>query len=142
VQASLSAKIRAHIDRLASAASGSTIAQAARRFNALPLYEGWDGWVVLTDSGEVLEEGSEEGMVVPVVEPMHTMCLVIGAESYPELKAMLPLRPESSTECEHCNGTGWFHHGGVKTRTRCGMCRALGWVAVPSNTSLERTREG
>jgi len=141
VQVSLSAQIRAHIDRLASGAGGSSVAEAARRFNALPLYEGWDGWGLITDDGEVLE-GSDEGAVVPAVEPLRTMYLVKGAEDYPELRVLLPVRPELSADCDHCNGTGWFHQGGVKTHTRCGMCRALGWVAVPSNTSLERTREG
>ncbi len=70
------------------------------------------------------------------------MYLVKGAEDYPELNVMLPTRPDSSHDCEHCKGTGWFHQNGVQVHVRCGTCRALGWVAVPSNTSLERTREG
>jgi hypothetical protein len=52
---SLSAQVRAHIDRLAQGTTGVASEDAARRFDALPLYEGWQGWGLLTEQGQVLE---------------------------------------------------------------------------------------
>jgi hypothetical protein len=68
------------------------------------------------------------------------MYLVKGSETYPELKALVPVRSAASLECARCDGRGWMSIGGEKVR--CVECRALGWVEVPSNKSLERTREG
>jgi hypothetical protein len=123
----LSAQIRAHIDRIASSSSGKPFEQAARRFDALPLYEGWNGWGLLTAQGDVIEE-TDEGAASPAAEPMRTMYLVAGAETYPELKAMLPVRPVASADCKRCNGTGWMHLEAKQGRVRCAECRALGWV--------------
>jgi hypothetical protein len=134
VHEDLSSQIRARIDRLIGGDGKSSLVEAARRFNALPLYEGWNGWGLLTEGGDVLE-GFEEGAIVRAVDPLRTMYLVTGAEDYPELKVLLPGRPESSLDCYHCKGTGWFDQDGAKVHVRCGMCRALGWVAVPYNTS-------
>jgi hypothetical protein len=134
----LSAQVRAHIDRLAKGTSGAAVEEAARKFDALPLYEGWDGWGVLTEQGQVLE-ATDAGAVSPAEDPMRTMYLVKGSETYPELRALLPIRSSTSIDCAHCKGSGWMCIGEA-TRFRCGECRALGWVEVPSNTSLERTR--
>jgi len=135
----LSAQVRAHIDRLARGTSGAAAEEAARKFDALPLYEGWDGWALLTETGEVLD-ATDEGVVSPAEDPLRTMYLVKGSETYPELAALLPIRSATSIDCPHCKGSGWMRIGDEGGRFRCGECRALGWVEVPSNTSLEQTR--
>jgi hypothetical protein len=140
MHATLTAQIRAHIDRLANGASGAAVEEAARQFDALPLYQGWDGWGLLTEQGQVLES-NDAGVVSPAEDPLRTMYLVKGSETYPELKVLLPVRPPTSIDCARCNGSGWMHLGGEHVRVRCGECCALGWVEVPSNTSLERTRD-
>ena len=134
----LSAQVRAHIERLAKGETGAAAEEAARQFDALPLFEGWDGWGLLTDQGQVLD-ASDSGVLSPAVDPLRTMYLVKGSETYPELKALLPVRPVASIDCARCGGSGWMHVGNEKVR--CGECRALGWVEVPSNKSLERTGE-
>jgi hypothetical protein len=132
MQAPTRSIIRKLIESLAKGSSGSKFEEAARRLDALPLYEGWTGWVVLTDLGEVLEETDEGGVLSAVPEPLRTIHLVAGAERYPELLSLLPVRPPGSMECRHCSGTGWVEIKGNATKLRCGECRALGWVETPS----------
>jgi hypothetical protein len=93
MQPSLSSSIRKLIEGLAKGSSGSHFEEAARRFDALPLY---------------------------------AMCLVEGAERYPELSSLLPVRPPASVECKQCRGTGWVEFAANGARFRCCECRALG----------------
>jgi hypothetical protein len=128
----IAATIRALIERVARGESGEAFENAARRFNALPLAEGWFAWALLTEQGDVLE-ATEDGTVSHAVEPLRTMFLVAGTERYPELIVLLPERSDSCIDCARCEGTGRMPYGGKKIR--CHECRALGWVAGPSNTS-------
>jgi hypothetical protein len=134
----VSSYVRKLIDALAHGTSGAAPEDAARRFDALLLYSGWLALALLTPKGEVIE-ADENGAITVVAEPMRTMYLVEGAETYPELRGLLPLRPANSSDCATCGGTGWWPI--ENTRIRCGACRALGWVEVPSNSWLEWTRE-
>ena len=122
----ISADIDARINGLAAGSSGDPFESAARSFGALPLYQGWDGWLLLTIGGEVIEE--VDGLLTPAVEPMRTFGLVTGSERYPELRRLLPERPASARNCLHCKGTGWLHQNDKPVRIRCAECRALGWV--------------
>lgn len=128
--------ILALIERVTQGEGGEAFEQAARKYNALPLAEGWFAWALLTENGEVLN-AVEDGPVTPAEEPLRTMFLVAGAERYPELVALLPVRSAASTDCARCEGTGWMRHGNRKIR--CHECRALGWIDLPSNTSQEPT---
>jgi hypothetical protein len=130
--------IRALIERVSNGEGGEGFEQAARKYSALPLAEGWFGWALLNEQGEVLD-AVEDGPVSPAAEPLRTMFLVAGAERYPELIELLPIRTATSTDCARCEGTGWMRHGNRKIR--CHECRALGWVEVPSDSSPERSRE-
>src|SRR5262245_38440669 len=124
---SLSSPLRKLIGRIARGTSGSPFEEAARQFKAVPLHAGWFGWYLLTDRGEVIEV-VEDGSVSPVTEPLRTMCLVEGAERYPELLSFLPVRPPSALTCERCQGSGWMALDDQGGKIRCGDCRALGWV--------------
>ena len=125
MQASMSVTIRSLIERVTNGEGGEAFAQTARAHNALPLAEGWFAWALLTETGEVLEAG-EDGSVSPAKEPLRTMFLVAGAERYPELIVLLPVRTNTSTDCPRCEGTGRMRHGSGKVR--CHECRALGWI--------------
>src|SRR5262245_38227891 len=102
--------IPALIERATNGEAGEAFEQAARKYNALPLAEGWFGWAILTEEGEVMD-AVDEGPVTPAVEPLRTMFLVAGAEIFPELVALLPVRSPASTDCVRCEGTGWMRHG-------------------------------
>jgi hypothetical protein len=134
VQDTLSATIRTLIERVTNGEGGEAFAQAARRYSALPLSEGWFAWALLTEQGDVLE-AVEDGSVSPAVEPLRTMFLVAGAERYPELISLLPVRTDASTDCARCEGTGRMTFGNGKIR--CQECRSLGWIEVPSDASQE-----
>jgi hypothetical protein len=120
------ASVRARIELLSEGTSHSAHEETARMYRALLLYQGWEGSVVLTIDGEVLEE--IDGRLSPCVDPLRTVALVAGAERYPELKALLPVRADTARDCSHCKGTGWFCIDDQKTGIRCGLCLALGWV--------------
>jgi len=119
------ATIRALIEHVSQGDGGEPFAEAARKYSALPLAEGWFAWALLTEQGEVLE-AAEDGSVTPATEPLRTMFLVAGAERYPELIALLPVRSSDDSDCARCEGTGRMIFGNRKIR--CHECRALGWV--------------
>ena len=121
-----SVDIDARIKGLAAGSSGDPFEVAARKHGALPLYHGWDGWLLLTTGSEVVEE--VDGQLRLAVEPWRTFGLVIGAERYPELRQLLPTRPSSARDCPHCKGTGWLIMNDKPAGFRCGHCYALGWV--------------
>lgn len=128
VQDSMILTIRALIERVSNGEGGEAFAQAARKYGALPLAEGWFAWALLTEQGEILE-GVEDGSSSPASEPLRTMFLVAGAERYPELVVMLPVRSSTSIDCARCEGTGRMRHG--TGRIRCHECLSLGWVDLP-----------
>jgi len=119
------ATIQSLIERVSQGEGGEGFEQVARRYNALPLAEGWFSWALLTDQGEVME-APEDGPAVPAEEPLRTMFLVAGARRYPELVVMLPARTSTCVDCARCGGSAWMKHGTGKIP--CHECRSLGWV--------------
>ena len=134
VQDSMTVMIRALIERVSNGEGGESFAQAARKYSALPLAEGWFAWALLTEQGDILE-GVEDGSASPASEPLRTMFLVAGAERYPELVVLLPVRSSISIDCARCEGTGRMRHGTGKIR--CHECRSLGWVDLPHTEQVE-----
>ena len=130
MSSTLSRTILALIEQVTNGQNGEAFQQAAMKYNALPLAEGWFAWALLTKDGKVME-ATEDGPVKPAVEPLRTMFLVAGAEKFPELVVLLPVRSDECTDCPRCEGSGWMQHGNKEIR--CHVCRALGWVAPPSN---------
>jgi hypothetical protein len=53
------------------------------------------------------------------------LALVIGAERFPELQELLPVRPASTPDCAACQGTGRF---GDFENIKCLKCAGLGWL--------------
>ena len=133
MQPGMADTIRALIERTLNGEGGEAFAEAARKYSALPLAEGWFAWALLTEQGEVLE-GVEDGTASAATEPLRTMFLVAGAERYPELVALLPVRSSTCTDCARCEGTGRMRLGSGKVR--CHECRSLGWVDAASNNSV------
>lgn len=121
----MAATIRALIEHVSGGEGDGPFALTARKYNALPLAEGWFAWALLTEQGEVLE-AAEDGTVSPAAEPLRTMFLVAGSERYPQLVALLPMRSSASADCARCEGTGRMKFGNGKVR--CHECRSLGWV--------------
>ncbi|HEX5160870.1 MAG TPA: hypothetical protein VFV88_04055 [Steroidobacteraceae bacterium] len=129
MSSTLSRTILALIEQVSNGENGEAFQQAALKYDALPLAEGWFAWALLTKEGQVME-ATEDGPVKPAVDPLRTMFLVAGVEKFPELEVLLPVRSDSCVECAQCQGSGWMQYG--NKQIRCHICRSLGWVEAPS----------
>jgi hypothetical protein len=97
--------------------------KAARVADALPVYTGVGSTLLISESGEILSYDDEQESVRPESDEVwRSIALVSAARRYPELRALLPARPEGAPECDQCAGTG-----SVK-RFACGRCGGLGWL--------------
>jgi hypothetical protein len=80
----------------------------------------------------VLFYDSEQKTVEPVANDWRIVSFVRAARKFPELRSLLPVRPEDAVTCPKCGGTGFrFEKFG------CGECRETGWV-LPSGLSTPR----
>jgi hypothetical protein len=102
--------------------------ERATRHQALPLYGDKGGWVLLRPSGELIQVPLDEdfGQIAEPVKELllQTVALVAGAQKYPELRELIPVRPADAVECAQCNGTGRMPSFPT---VYCGKCGALGW---------------
>ena len=94
--------------------------------SALLLYADMGGQCYLRPDGEILSVPIDSASLPErEVNPnFRTVALVAGREAYPELEALLPVRPASSRDCPACSG------GRVRVEERqiiCGECNGLGW---------------
>ena len=62
--------------------------------------------------------------------------LVIGAERFPELQELLPVRPSLAPDCSSCQGTGSFAH---LRKVKCPGCGGLGWQSDESGRTRRST---
>jgi hypothetical protein len=109
----------------------------ATRFNALPVYSDVGGTLFVTPSLQILSMRSDETVVVEEHAPQWKLvALIAAAERFPELKQLLPVRPNGVSVCSICLGTGRVEQG-----LRCGACFGLGWPAerpLSESSSHER----
>jgi hypothetical protein len=87
----------------------------------------WDlsGCLVLAADGTVLRYDPDSATVYHVSDDKNIkLALVSGAERYPDLAEILPVRPRGANTCTDCSGQGKHFQG----RVYCGRCGGLGWV--------------
>lgn len=104
-----------------------TVTHAAR-LGALPI--GCDMWsdYYLRPNGDVVIVG--EDLRHPDVDSVHRdhsrlmSVLVWGSERYPQLKDLIPARPDGATDCECKLWPEWF----IQKRLICGTCGGVGWI--------------
>jgi hypothetical protein len=119
-----------------------------RETGAIPVYSDMGGTLFIRPDGEILLlcHDSDEP---PQIEPdphWRLWAKVAGAEKYPELRVLLPIRDENATECRSCCGRGRVLIG--ETSLRCGDCCGLGWLshkpteAIGSAQRRETKRRG
>ncbi|GAC1448844.1 MAG: hypothetical protein NVSMB9_32400 [Isosphaeraceae bacterium] len=106
------------------------LAEAVRVSGALPVYSGMGGTLFLRPDGEILLLDHESEDVVPRIETDHgwrTAAVVVGAEKYPELQPLLPIRPPGTEDCVDCAVRGRVRVAEISFL--CGRCYGLGWLA-------------
>jgi hypothetical protein len=106
--------------------------ELGHRHSAIPLYADIGGAVLLRSDGVFLElEWDQETEHHPreCSDLTSTVPLVAGAERYPWLKGLLPVRPSDARPCTSCQGLGRIVLTNGSGRILCGVCGALGWKA-------------
>jgi hypothetical protein len=131
----ISARIASRITQYAQDPS-SPYHEAAARHGALLLYFGWGTDFAIRPDGTVIRIDE-----VPIDDPSQDLwyancnwqivAVVFGARRYPELKLLLPSRPDDALTCPSCSGRGMILIGGKQVLCEC---HGLGWV-VPERES-------
>ena len=101
----------------------------AWQLNALPILPDMSGCLALRPDGSFIYLDEETEKVTEVFDPKFILvALVNGSEKYPELKALLPVRPDTAIDCDNCQGTGRFiFESQLYKQAFCGTCSGLGW---------------
>lgn len=110
------------------------VVEAVRASGALPVYSDLGGTLFLRPDGEILalEHDSDDAPQIEADPGWRMTALVVGAETYPELRPLLPVRAARLPDCAACAGRGRVRIGEIDTGILCGNCFGLGW---PTTTS-------
>jgi len=129
----LVAQIKSRIEAILSELSPSQLdlQKVAAELHALPLYFDSGGGLVLKPTGELLEFSWDNPRDAQEVDDprLINIALYQGSRDYPELEALVPLRPSNATVCPYCKGTGYpisaldLNIEGVVC-----YCGGVGWV--------------
>jgi hypothetical protein len=98
-----------------------------RAHGALPLYVGWTETAAIRPNGEMVRwstEGDWPGARELSERIWITTALVRGAARYPQLRRLVPSRPDGARTCEVCGGTGRFP---LRSGIIC-QCGGVGWI--------------
>ena len=118
----------------------------AKRLCALPVAGDFEGYLLVTASGGVLRLPDEGGEPFEPPWPEPLLGIAEAVRLYPELRELLPPRPDGRPTCGHCAGRG--HYGAVSRLQNvggyvhesdlilCGYCCALGWIPAESDRDL------
>ena len=122
--------------------------RAAARTQLLPMYMDLGGFIGLRGDGELLtvdwdELEPEEGHEVEHDPRLRRMALYAGAERYPELSFLRPMRPREAVPCPQCRGRGHpLIEGEPAPDSVVCYCGALGWLLPDEAMELVELMEG
>jgi len=128
---SLASQIEARLsDYIRSPNTPTDLRGLAQTLGALPIYADLGGCLLIRPNCELLEvEWDDDSEPTNLIEPRErSVALVLGAEKYPELSALLPPRPADVRDCVHCGGKGRIHLPEIDAPPLCGPCGARGWI--------------
>jgi hypothetical protein len=127
--------IRSLVERWLASPDRADLTEAVRVSGALPVYSDMGGTLLLRPDGEILflEDASEDDEPqFETDEGWRITAIVVGAERYPELRPLLPIRPAVAEACGACDGQGRIRVAEISRGFLCGTCRGLGWLTPPS----------
>lgn len=68
-------------------------------------------------------EGREEWGWKEASDIERMQAIVIASERHPELRRLIPIRPDQAVNCDPCHGSGYLWQS-----IHCGHCGGLGWL--------------
>jgi hypothetical protein len=94
-------------------------------FGALPLYSDVGGCIAIRPDGRVVQIfwNRPEASFSDAPANWRIAALVAGSAHWPELRQLLPARPEGAPPCANCEGKGALDDGVI-----CGVCFGLGFT--------------
>jgi hypothetical protein len=113
------------VDCLAGSLPGESVRRVAAEKRAFLVYSDIGGAALLSVDGRVWELPWDDEDAYEATPQGRLCALVIGAERFPELQELLPIRPASTPNCLGCQGTGKFSNF---DKVRCLQCSGLGWI--------------
>ena len=127
--------IRAKVARFADEAPSELQWQAeyVRVHHALPLYLGWTETLGIRADG-TLVRWATEGDWSDAREADDTwvnLAIVQGALRYPELRSLIPERPDAAISCDQGQGTGKLGLSPEFSNVIC-RCGGIGWIPTGS----------
>jgi hypothetical protein len=129
----LESQIQQRIDELLAGSDPdpADLREVAGLLKALPIYQDMSGCIALRPDGSMVFLDDQSRKVSEDIEPQwRLIALVNGSVKYPELKTLLPARPENAWNCQQCEGTGRFiFENQVYESAFCGTCSGLGWLS-------------
>ena len=134
-----SAAIQRRIDALHPTSPGGwglgewPVRVCKERLNALPLHDNVVHlWAIRPDGTVLCMDHVDPRPAEPETDPLtlHAV-LVHGARRFPELRALVPARPQGARPCTTCSGNG-ARTALTGETVPCAVCWGLGW-AVPGS---------
>jgi hypothetical protein len=118
---------------------GDEALEWAREFEALPLGVVDNLCLFLHPEGRVLAYNLYFEEVTAEFDKEHELDhgLRVGSRHFPELESLLSPRPREATDCDVCEGKGWFGEG--KSWVACNICWGRGWLPPRLGELTERT---
>lgn len=81
-----------------------------RRDRFLPLYLGWLGAVGLRSNGTFIvwlhDDLGADTLIEPAPAYLARLGIMMAIPTYPQLVALIPVRPQIAVDCSSCSGTG------------------------------------
>lgn len=112
------------------------VRRVAERKQAFVIYADLGGAALLDLDGRVWMFAWDGEAAWEDSAKWRLLALVIGAERFPELKELLPVRPALAPDCSSCQGTGTFAH---LRKVKCWECAGLGWLSDESGRTRQST---
>jgi hypothetical protein len=105
----------------------------ATLYNLLPLYPDWAHCYGLRSDGTIFlfsTEDEEKTIHEETDERLRNLALFRGAQKYPELKSLSPIRSADLIDCPCCNGLGEIDLPGVGPDVIVCYCGELVWLPI------------
>ena len=111
-------------------------ADSVRRHQALPLFFGWTETLAIREDGVLVRWVTEDWPGAQEFDERTwvNLALVQGAARYPELKGLIPRRPEGAETCPSCSGAGTVPGHSAKLICSCG---GTGWLLPAAGPDIE-----